>query len=177
MLQTAESVKGDNDDKQLAQQALVQTALKIAKPDQMDSVKAAMNKYDADRAKSLYSKVEPLVGKCKEDAACYLEALKSPDNQSEANQFVGIKAGYMVAIFGNEGTRDQLVASLKPITNASLRHVAGQSIDVLTPKGSKSVAEKLRAIIDENAKSPDKDKSSGDNSLKQVMYRLEARAG
>jgi HEAT repeat protein len=177
MLETAESVKGDNDDKELAQQALVQTALKIAKPDQMDSVKAAMNKYDADRAKSLYAKVEPLVGKCKEDAACYLEALKSPDNQSEANQFVGIKAGYMVAIFGNEGTRDQLVASLKPITNASLRHVAGQSIDVLTPKGSKSVAEKLRAIIDENAKSPDKETSSGDNSLKQVMYRLEARAG
>ena len=177
MLETAEAVKGDKDDKELAQQALVQTALKIAKPDQMDSVKAAMNKYDADRAKSLYAKVEPLVAKCKEDAACYLDALKSPDNQSEANQFVGIKAGYMVAILGNEGTRDQLVASLKPITNASLRHVAGQSIDVLTPKGSKSVAEKLRAIIDENAKSPDKDRSAGDNSLKQVMYRLEARAG
>ena len=67
----------------------------------------------------------------------------------------------MVAILGNEQTRDQLVASLKPITNASLRHVAGQSIDVLTPKGSKSVAEKLRVIIDENAKSPDKDKVRG----------------
>ena len=48
---------------------------------------------------------------------------------------------------------------------------------MLTPKGSKSVADKLRAIIDENAKSPDKDKAAGDNSLKQVMYRLEARGG
>ena len=52
-----------------------------------------------------------------------------------------------------------------------------RSIDVLTPKGSKSVADNLRAIIDENAKSPDKDKAAGDNSLKQVMYRLEARGG
>jgi HEAT repeat protein len=177
MLETAGSLKGDQDERELAQQSLVQTALKLATPAQLPSVKAAIEKYDADRAKSLFGKVEPLVGKCKEDAACYLEALKSPDNQSEANQFVGIKAGYMVAIFGNEGTRDQLVAGLKPITNASLRHVAGQTIDVLTPKGSKSIADKLRAIIDENAKSPDKDKAAGDNSLKQVMYRLEARAG
>jgi HEAT repeat protein len=177
MLETAASIKGEQDERELAQQSLVQTALKLAKPEQMSSVKAAIEKYDADRAKSLLAKVDPLVSKCKEDASCYLEALKSPDNQSEANQFVGIKAGYMVAIFGNEGTRDQLVAGLKPITNASLRHVAGQTIDVLTPKGSKSVADKLRAIIDENAKSPDKDKAAGDNSLKQVMYRLEARAG
>jgi HEAT repeat protein len=177
MLETAGSLKGDQEDKELAQQALVQTALKLAKPSQLPSVKAAMEKFDAARAKSLYTKVEPLVSKCKEDASCYLDALKSPDIQSEENQFVGIKAGYMVAVFGNEQTRDQLVASLKPITNASLRHVAGQTIDVLTPKGSKSVAEKLRVIIDENAKSPDKDKAAGDNSLKQVMYRLEARAG
>jgi HEAT repeat protein len=177
MLETAASLKGDQDERELAQQSLVQTALKLATPDQMPSVKAAIEKYDADRAKSLFTKVEALLGKCKQDASCYLEALKSPDNQSEANQFVGIKAGYMVAIYGNEGTRDQLVAGLKPITNASLRHVAGQTIDVLTPKGSKSVADKLRAIIDENAKSPDKDKAAGDNSLKQVMYRLEARAG
>jgi hypothetical protein len=156
MLETAGSIKGDQDERELAQQALVQTAMKIATPAQMPAVKEAMDKYDADRAKSLYAKVEPLVAKCKEDASCYLEALKSSDNQSEANQFVGIKAGYMVAIFGNEPVRDQLVGSLKPITNASLRHVASQTIDVLTPKGSKAIAEKLRAIIDENAKSPDK---------------------
>jgi hypothetical protein len=177
MLETASTIKGEQEDRELAQQALVQTALKLATPSQLPAVKEAMNKYDADRAKSLYTKVEPLVAKCKEDASCYLQALTSDENQSEANQFVGIKAGYMVAILGNEQTRDQLVASLKPITNASLRHVAGQTIDVLTPKGSKAIAEKLRVIIDENAKSPDKDKSAGDNSLKQVMYRLEARAG
>jgi HEAT repeat protein len=177
MLETAGSIKGDQEERELAQLALVQTALKLAKPSQIPSVKDAIDRFKADRAKSLIAKIEPLAQKCKEDAACYLEALKSPDNQSEANQFVGIKAGYMVAILGNEQTRDQLVAGLKPITNASLRHVAGQSIDVLTPKGSKSIAEKLRVIIDENAKSPDKEKAQGDNSLKQVMYRLEARAG
>lgn len=177
MLETAAAQKGPEDERELAQQSLVQTAMKLATPAQLPSVKAAIGKYDADRAKSLLPQVEALVGNCKEDAACYLQALKDPDNQGEAKQFVGIKAGYMVAIFGNEGTRDQLVASLKPITNASLRHVAGQTIDVLTPKGSKAVAEKLRVIIDENAKSPDKDKAAGDNSLKQVMYRLEARGG
>jgi hypothetical protein len=39
------------------------------------------------------------------------------------------------------------------------------------------VAAKLDAIITTNAKSPDRDKAQGDTSLKQVMYRLNARGG
>ncbi|HEX6766598.1 MAG TPA: hypothetical protein VF103_13990, partial [Polyangiaceae bacterium] len=177
MLETAGSLKGADNDKEAAQAALVETALKIAKPSQIADVKAAAVKFEADRAKSLLTQVEPLLAACKEDANCYLDAIQKGDNQSEANQFIGIKAGYMIGIVGNEGTRDKLIDGLSKISNAALRYVSAQAIDHLTPKGSKTVAEKLRKIIDENAKSPDKDKSSGDNTLKQVMYRLDARAG
>jgi HEAT repeat protein len=177
MLETAGSLKGAENDREAAQAALVETALKIAKPSQIAEVKEAAAKFQADRAKSLITQIEPLVAACKEDANCYLDAIQKGDNQSEANQFIGIKAGYMIGIVGNEGTRDKLIDGLSKISNAALRYVSAQAIDHLTPKGSKSVAEKLRKIIDENAKSPDKEKSSGDNTLKQVMYRLDARAG
>jgi len=49
-------------------------------------------------------------------------------------------------------------------------------IDHLSPKGSKEAAAKLNAVIEKNAKSPDREKSSGDAPLKQVVYRLDARA-
>ena len=68
------------------------------------------------------------------------------------------------------------MSGLDSVTNAALRSVSATVIDHLSPKGSKEVAAKLNAIIEKNAKSPDREKSSGDSPLKQVMYRLESRA-
>jgi hypothetical protein len=47
----------------------------------------------------------------------------------------------------------------------------------LSPKGAKGAADKMSAIVEKNAKSPDRDKAMGDAPLKQVMYRLQARGG
>jgi HEAT repeat protein len=176
MLATAGSLKGAAADREAAQAALVYTALKLATPSELADVKAAADRFGAAHAKSLMGKIELLVQRCGEKGRCYLAALTNPENQSETNQFVGIKAGYMVGIFGNDELRDELVANFGSITNATLRHVAGQSIDHLTPNGSRAVAEALGAIIEANEKSPDRDKATLDSSLKQFMYRIAARA-
>jgi hypothetical protein len=81
----------------------------------------------------------------------------------------------MIAILGNEATRDELAGALGTITNGSVRYVAGLAIDYLSPKGSKPTVEKLNAIITKNAKSADRDKAANDEPLKTVMYRIEAR--
>ena len=60
--------------------------------------------------------------------------------------------------------------------NAAIRFVAAQTIDHLSPKGSKEAAAALRKIVDKNAESGDKNKMAGDAPVKQVMYRIEARA-
>jgi hypothetical protein len=83
----------------------------------------------------------------------------------------------MIGILGNDQARDQLVAGLDSVQNAAVRFVAAEVIDHLSPNGSKDVAKKLMAIVDRNAKSPDKEKSAGDPPLKQVACRLEARGG
>ncbi|MGC4089995.1 MAG: hypothetical protein QM756_19325 [Polyangiaceae bacterium] len=123
------------------------------------------------------AQAEGLLKACEDRAPCYVEALQKRENQDRKTQFTGIKAGYMAAIFGNEGTRDEIVNKLDSIENAALRHVASMVIDRLSPKGSKSAVDKMDAIIDRNAKSPDRDKAMGDAPLKQVMYRLAARGG
>jgi hypothetical protein len=177
LLTQAANAKGDADDRKALQAAIALTVLKLAKPSQMAQAKEAINKYGTDVEKALYAQAEAVVKECGEKADCYVNALQKSDYQDQKNQFAGIKAGYMVAILGNEGTRDQLIAGLDKVTNASLRYVAAQAIDKLTPKGSKEVSAKLNDIVQKNAKSADRDKAAGDAPLKQVMYRLDGRTG
>jgi hypothetical protein len=175
LLERAEAAKGDADDRKALQAGIAVTALKIAKPGQMAAVKAAINKYGTDVEKGLFAQADKVVKACGEKADCYLTEIQKPDNQDKNNQMAGIKAGYMISILGNEGVRDQLVASLDKITNAGVRFVAAQAIDHLTPKGSKDVATKLNDIVQKNSKSADREKAMGDAPLKEVMYRIDAR--
>jgi HEAT repeat protein len=177
LIETAGKLKGDADDRKAAQAAMTVTALKLVKADGLPEVKSAVDKYGTDLEKGLYKQVDKALSSCKDDATCYIGLMTDPANQSVENQFVGIKAGYMVAILGNEAARDKLVDSLGKIRNAGLRFVAAQAIDKLSPKGSKTAADKLNAIITANAKSPDRDKAAGDTALHQVMFRLYARGG
>jgi hypothetical protein len=169
-------MKGSAEDLKAYQAAVTQTMLKIAKPDQLETVKAAVNRYgSADIEQKLYKLVEAQLKACGDRAACYVAAIQKPESQEQATQFAGVKAGYMIGILGNDATRDELVGVIDGIGNAAVRFVAAQAIDHLTPKGSKAVSDKLQAIIDKNAKSADREKAAYDSSLKQVMYRIDAR--
>jgi len=177
LLEVAGKLKGDPDDRKAAQASMTVAAMKLAKGDELSNVRAAVGKYGSDIEKGALKQVETVLSACKDDVDCYIGVLQKPDTQKRENQFQGIKAGYMIAILGNEQTPAKLVDGLGNVTNAGLRHVVAQAIDKLSPKGSKAVASKLDAIITANAKSPDRDKAAGDTSLKQVMYRLNARGG
>ncbi len=177
LIETAGKLKGDADDRKAAQAAMTVTALKLAKAEDFPTVKGAVARYGTDLEKGLAKQAEAAVSACKDDVACYIGLMQKPENQKSENQFVGIKAGYMVAILGNEAARDTLVDGLGTIPNASLRYVASRAIDKLSPNGSKSAADKLDKIVTTNAKSPDRDKAQGDSALKEVMVRLYARGG
>jgi hypothetical protein len=177
LLERAQTAKGEPDERKALQQGIVISAIKLAKPDQLAAVKRAVDAYGTEMEKGLYTQAEGLLKACGDRANCYVEALQKPENQDRKNQFIGIKAGYMATIFGNEQTRDEIVSRLDAIDNAAVRFVAAQAIDRLSPKGAKGAVEKMTAIIEKNAKSPDRDKAMGDAPLKQVMYRLQARGG
>jgi hypothetical protein len=177
LIERAQTAKGEAEERKALQLGIVLTVIKLYKPDQLGAVKRAVDSYGTDLEKGVFKQTEALVKACGDRAICYVEALQKPENQDRKNQFVGIKAGYMTAIFGNDQTRDEIVSRLDSIDNAALRFVAAQAIDRLSPKGATTAVEKIGAIIDKNAKSPDRDKAMGDAPLKQVMYRLQARGG
>lgn len=175
LLGRAAAAKGAGDDLKAYQAGVTVTALKLAKPDQLASVKAAVDRYGTDLEKKAYKLAEAQLKACGDRAACYVANIQKGENQEQSSQFAGVKAGYMIAILGNDATRDELIGVLDSITNAGVRYVAGQAIDHLTPKGNKAVAAKLNAIISKNAKSSDREKAIGDAPLKTVMYRIDAR--
>lgn len=175
LLERAKAARGDADDRKALQQAILISVLKLAKIDQLGQVKSAIEKYGTSIEKDLLVQAEALLKACGDRAPCYVEAIQKSENQERKMQFVGIKAGYMTAILGNEQTRDEIVSRLDSIENSAVRFVAAQAIDHLSPKGSKASVDRLNAIIQKNAASPDRDKALGDAPLKQVMYRIAAR--
>lgn len=176
LLDRAAKTKGSGDDLKGYQAAVTQTVMKLAKADQLATVKVAVDKYGSeDIEKKLFKLVEAQVKACGDRAACYVAAIQKPENQDQNTQFAGVKAGYMIAILGDAAARDELVGAVDGIKNAAVRYVAASAIDHLTPKGDKGVSAKLNAIITKNAKSADREKAAIDNGLKQVMYRIDAR--
>lgn len=175
LLDRAAKTKGSDEDRKALQLVITITTLKLAKADQLTQVKGAVDKYGSKMEKDEYVMVDTLLKACGDRVPCYLTAMQKGENQDQKNQFIGIKAGYMVGILGSEQTVDDIVKGLDSVPNGALRFVSALAIDHLAPKGSKDAAAKLNAIIEKNAKSPDREKSAGDSPLKQVMYRIETR--
>jgi HEAT repeat protein len=175
LLERAEKTKGTGDDKTALQSAILVTVLKLAKADQLDAVRTAVNKYGTKMEKDFLAQAEKLL-KCGDRIQCYLGNVEKSENQDQNNQFVGIKACYMSGIFGTSQTVMDLIERLGSVDNAAVRYSVSQAIDFLSPKGSKDGAKKLDAIITANEKTADRNKIANDAPLKQIMYRIESRA-
>jgi HEAT repeat protein len=176
LLGRAEQTKGDRDELLNLRSAATVTAIKLMKPDQESEVNGAVKKWGTKIEKDAFKQASELLKACGDRVECYLAAIEKSDNQEQKNQFVGIKAGYMIGIFGDEKARDGIIERLDAIENAAVRFTASQTIDFLSPKGSVEAADAIEKIIEKNKKSADRNKIQGDNPLKQVMYRIRSRA-
>jgi hypothetical protein len=117
-----------------------------------------------------------LLGKCKKDAACYLDAAATPENQSNKTQLAGMKGLYMFGILKGADGSKTLVDKLSSFEEGSMRYVVSQVIDHNTPNGSADLAKQIDAVIGPRADSPDRDKAAVDKPLRDLVYRLRARA-
>ncbi len=176
LLERAEKTKGEEDAKKGLQSAITVACIKLMKPDQLDRVKKAVDSYGTDIEKNAFKRASELMKACGDKVSCFLDAAEKSENQEKDSQFTAIKGVYMAGILGNEQTRGDLIERLQSIDNAGIRYTVSQAIDYLSPKGSVEAADKLKAIIDANARSADKNKAAGDSALKQVMYRIRTRA-
>lgn len=166
--------------------AILATTLKLAKADQIGSLQGLIREWGAKQTdpkskykyfeEPLYEQASEVLKACGDRAPCYLSTLQKSDAQARDTQFKGIKCAYMLAIYGDEKTPTQIVDALGAVENAAVRFTTASAIDFLLPKGSTEIADALDKIIEANVKTGDKDRIQGDAALKQVMYRIRARA-
>jgi hypothetical protein len=176
LIERAEKTKGGEDEKKLLQSTATITAIKLMKPDQIGVVSGAVTKWGTQVEKDAFKQATELLKACGDRVSCYLANIEKSENQDKSKQSIAIKAGYMIGLYGDEKARGEIIDRLGSIENAAVRFVAGQTIDFLSSKGSIPAADALDKIIDKNAKTADKDKMAGDAPLKQIMYRIRARA-
>lgn len=172
MLEQAQNTKGGGESKTAVQQALISSAIKLAKADQWDKVMAAAKTYKVD---DLAKTAEGVMKACGDKVDCYLTEVEKTDNQSEKNQLAGIKAAYMIGVLGDAKARDALVERLSSLENDAVHFAALGSIDVLSPKGAPEVVKTLEELIEKNEKSADAGKLSKNSPLKQIAYRISVR--
>jgi len=179
LLEKVDKIKAGADEKEEKTQLLSMatlSAVTLMKPDQVALVGTAVGKWGTQIEKDAYKLSSEILKSCGDRAPCYLANIEKSENQEKGRQTVGTKAGYMIGVYGDAKTRGELIDRLGVIEDYTIRAIAAQTIDFLSPKGSKEAADALDAIIDKNAKTADKDKVARDVPLKQIMYRIRARA-
>lgn len=175
MLERADKTKGSGESKKGLQATITVEAMKLAKADQLEMVKKAVDDYGTKLEKDMYAQTEKLVKACGDRVACYLDQMEKSENQNKKNQFVGIKAGYMAAALGDEKTAMELAKRLSSFENGAILFVAVKAIDHLLPKGSKEVADQLDDFVTKAEKSADRRKQQMANTVKEVLFRVRAR--
>src|SRR5262249_4760457 len=116
-----------------------------------------------------------VVNGCGNNVGCYLSKVQEPAAQEEKTQFTGIKAAYMLAIYGNTGTAMEIVKVLPKVRNAAVRFAAVSALDHLPQKDTGAVADALQKIVDENKAKDDRNMMQADAPVKEIVYRLRAR--
>lgn len=123
-----------------------------------------------------FDHAKKVITACKTDAACFLAESKKSANQGDKSQMAAITALYSAAALKGPSIGKELVDSIGDYEKSELRLVAADIIDHHHPNGSKELADALQKIVDKNKNSMDKDKAAADKPLRDVMYRLRARA-
>jgi len=183
---TALDAKGEEGDLAPVRETSLLTAAKLMTADQVVEVDKLFNLKvtGADGKPSTlgkglekeYKLAKEMVAACTDKVDCYLGKLAEPASHEKETQFQGIKAVYMVGIYGDPAVRQKLLEMMPKLKNAAVRFVAVSLIDHFSPTGDPGMAAKLQALVDEAEAKKDQQLMSANAPFKTVIYRMAARA-
>jgi len=174
--------KGDDDDlEELRGNAFV-LAMKLAKFDQLAELDkiARLPASGGSTIGKGYEKefklTKNLLSECRDELECYFVKLGNPDSHIGNQQFVSIKAMYMIGVLGGPDARAKLIELLPKILGDAARFVAVQIIDHFSPKGDPAIARQLQQLYDDAVATKNPGKQAEVSYFPQFIGRLEARA-
>jgi hypothetical protein len=170
------AAKGDQADE--ISPGAIDAMIKLMKADQVKTVGIVVGQLTGPATeKDKFNAASKVVEKCKEDASCYAKVLDEPIPSSPETAKMGaIKACWMAAMVGNEGTRKELLGKVDKIKDGGVRLSLVEAIDHLAPKGDVAAADALDKIVDADRASGNKLLMQADDAVAKVSLKLRSRA-
>ncbi len=156
----------------------IDAMIKLMKADQVKSVGIVVGQLVGPATeKDKFNAASKVVDKCKEDAGCYVKVLDEPIPSAPLSAKAGaIKACWMAAMLGNDGTRKELLGKVDRIKDGDVRLALVEAIDHLAPKGDAAAADALEKIVEADKPSGNKLLLQADDALVKVALKLRSRA-
>jgi hypothetical protein len=176
ILKEKNAAKGDHAEEVSA--GALDAAVKLMKADQVKQVGIVVGQLTGPATeKEKFNAGSKVLEKCKEDAACYVKVLDEPIPSSpETAKFAHVKATWMAAAFGNDGTRKELLGKIDKIKDPSVRLAMAEAIDHLGPKGDVAAADQLDKMVEADKASGNKGLLQADDAVAKVSLKLRSRA-
>ena len=170
--------KGEPEERDAVQVALLKTAIKLMKKDQADLVRPAVEAEGTPREKQEFKQASALLDACGDKPECYVAKLDAPGlaEADSPDSYTGVKAAFMAGVLGTEATRAELVKRLPKMKNAPIKFVSLLAVDHLAPKGDAKTADELQKLFDEGRARDDEALSRANAPMLQIIPRLRARA-
>ncbi len=178
LVKQAREAKGEPEERDAVQIALIKAAIKLMKKDQAELVRPLVESEGTPREKQEYKQARALLDACADKAECYVGKLDNPawSEPDAPDGYTGVKAAFMAGALGNDATRAELVKRLPKIKNAPIKFVALLAIDHLAPKGDAKAADELQKLYDEGRTRDDEALNRANAPMLQIIPRLRARA-
>jgi hypothetical protein len=141
-------------------------------------VKAKLDRYGADKERTIYAQVAPLLSRCGEDTHCYLAELDKPA-KPDPGRVRGSQGGLDTGHRGRQRCERRAHRVPSPLGEPEGLMASAFALDHLTPLDPNPVAEKLEAVVTAGHWSNDTVRrilSSPFSSLRDVIARLRGRA-
>jgi hypothetical protein len=178
---TLKSMKGSDDDLSPIRERAMEATLKLATKDQIKFIDdlAGVKSGEATLGKGYEKEIKlakGLLAECGDKIDCFLGKLTDPAIQTDDKQSIGIKAAYQIGELGQADARTKIMAAYPKISHPAIRFAALTAVDSLSPQGDPAIAAQLQKIVDDTIATKDQDKMRFNPTLKQFIYRLNARA-
>jgi len=166
--------KGDRN-KVAVNTAGLMSVIKLMTKAQIAVVKSAVAKYGSRAEEDAFEVARDVVNACADDVECYVSRLIVPAAEEQDTRFIGVKAAYMLGIFGRADTSMQIVKQLSMVKSAVIRASAALAIDHLTRSDPAPIAEALQRIVDQSKGKEKRNIVDPDAPLVEAIYRLRVR--
>ena len=174
-------MKGEDGDLAPIRESAMAATLNLATKDQTKFIDdlAGMKAGEGTLGKGYEKEIKlakSLLTECSDKVDCYLGKLTDPTVNNDDKQSIGIKSAYALGELGGPDIRTKIMAVYPKITHPAIRFAALTTVDAFSPKGDPAIAAQLEKIVDDAVATKDADKMRFNPTLKQFIYRLNARA-